>query len=249
MLFAPETVVVVTGASRGIGQAVAREMAREGATVIINYNHSKEEADRVVAGIESEGGRAFAWPADVSTEKEVVGLFRQVRSELGRLDILVNNAGITKDGWLVMMSAVKWEEVLKINLSGCFFCTREALKIMINQKKGAIVNIASTSGLAGQEGQLNYSASKGGIIAFTRGLAREVASYGVRANAVAPGFIETEMVRRLNPELLKKYLEMIPLKRLGKPEEVAYLVSFLSSDRAAYITGKVFTIDGGLINT
>lgn len=248
VLFAPGTVALVTGASRGIGRAIALDLAREGATVVINYSSSAEQAARTAAEIEAAGGQAVAWPANVAEEKEVVSLFRRVRSELGRLDILVNNAGIIKDGWLMMMGASKWDEVINVNLRGCFLCTREAMKIMANQKQGVIINIASTSGVAGQEGQLNYSASKGGIIAFTRGLAREGAPHGIRANAVAPGFIETDMVRRMDPARLKQYIEMIPLKRMGKPEEVAYLVSFLASPRAAYITGKVFTIDGGLIS-
>ncbi|MEW6695871.1 MAG: 3-oxoacyl-[acyl-carrier-protein] reductase [Bacillota bacterium] len=247
MYFNSDTVALVTGASRGIGRAVALDLALEGATVVVNYGSSAEEADRTVEQIKQTGGRAISLPANVAEEKEVTALFRKIRTELGRLDILVNNAGITKDGWLMMMSGGKWDEVINVNLRGCFLCTREAMKIMAHQKEGTIINIASTSGVAGQEGQLNYSASKGGIISFTKGLAREGAPYGIRTNAVAPGFIETDMVKRMDRARLNQYIEMIPLKRLGKPEEVAYLVSFLASPRAAYITGKVFTIDGGLI--
>lgn len=249
MYFTPETVALVTGASRGIGRAIARELARCGAKVVVNYSSSAQQAETLVEEICSEGGQAWAWPANVAEEKEVVTLFRQVRNELGRLDILVNNAGIIRDGWLMMMGTTKWDEVINVNLRGCFLCSREAMKIMAHQKQGVIVNITSTSGLAGQEGQLNYAAAKGGIVSFTKGLAREAAPHGVRVNAVAPGFIETDMVKRMEPARLKQYIELIPLKRMGRPEEVAYLVSFLASSRAAYITGKVFTIDGGLINS
>ena len=161
MFFTSDTVALVTGASRGIGRAIARELAGEGAMVVVGYNSNAEEAARTVAGIEASGGRAVAWAANVATEKEVVALFRKIRSELGRLDILVNNAGIIKDGWLIMMGVAKWDEVINTNLRGCFLCSREALKVMANQKRGVVVNIASTSGVAGQEGQLNYSASKG----------------------------------------------------------------------------------------
>lgn len=247
MLFDSEQVAVVTGSSRGIGRAIALELAKEGATVVVHYGRKEDEAQATLKEIEDLGGHGMIIKADVSQEKEVASMFRTIRKEFGRVDVVVNNAGIIKDGYLTMMSSQKWDDVININLRGCFLCSREAVKAMVSAKHGAIVNIASTSGIAGQEGQLNYSASKGGIITFTKGLAREVARYNIRANAVAPGFIQTDMVKQMEPEILNKFIELIPMKRMGKPEEVGRLVSFLASENASYITGKVFTIDGGLI--
>ena len=245
-MFNGDEVALVTGASRGIGKAIALDLATYGIKVIIHYRSQIEAAEQVAAQIHEAGGMAEIMQADISQESDVQHMFREVKRQHARLDILVNNAGITKDGFITIMSESKWQEVIDTNLKGTFLCTREAIKIMHRQKHGCIINIASTSGLTGQPGQLNYSASKGGLIAFTKGLAREVAPQGIRANAVAPGFTQTDMTRQMEPAALKKFLEMVPLGRIGKPEEIAYMVTFLASPKAAYITGKVFVVDGGL---
>lgn len=246
-MFTGEEVALVTGASRGIGKAIALDLASHGVTVVVHYHSKQNEAEDTAAHIVQHGGRVLVQQANIANERDVQRMVSETKKAFGRLDILVNNAGITKDGLLMMMSESKWDEVIDTNLKGAFFCTREALKIMYRKKHGAIVNVSSTSGLSGQPGQLNYSASKGGLIAFTKGLAREAADYGVRANVVAPGFTETDMTKQMDPAILKKYLELIPLKRIGKPEEIAYMVTFLASEKASYITGKVFIVDGGLV--
>jgi len=247
-LFDGNEVALITGGSRGIGRAIAFDLAAHGVIVAITYNDNPTKAAETVALIEERGGIALAIKTNVSQEAEVKELFQQIKKKFGKLHILVNNAGITKDGFLGMMSESKWSEVINVNLGGAFLCSREAIKHMIKQKEGTIVNISSTSGVAGAKGQTNYAASKGGIISFTKSLAFEVAEYNIRANVVAPGLIETDMIKGMDSATLARLLELVPLKRIGKPEEVAYLVTFLCSKRASYITGKVFTIDGGLIN-
>jgi 3-oxoacyl-[acyl-carrier protein] reductase len=247
ILFCGDEIAIVTGASKGIGKAIAIDLAKSGITTILTYVSSKKKMDETLLEIETFGGKAVAFKMDVSDEKQVKQLFKDVKKQFRRLDILVNNSGITKDGFLPLMSSAKWDDVVNINLRGTFLCSREAVKQMMINKKGVIINIASTSGISGVRGQVNYSASKGGIISFTKSLALEVAEHNIRANVVAPGFIETDMTKGMDQATLSKMSERIPLKRMGKPEDVAGMVSFLCSERAAYITGKVHIIDGGLI--
>ncbi|MDQ0418547.1 3-oxoacyl-[acyl-carrier protein] reductase [Croceifilum oryzae] len=247
-MFEGTEVALVTGGSRGIGKAVAIDLAANGVTVVLTFSSNPRGAEQTITEIQEAGGTAHAIQVDISQEKEVKSLFKEVKTRFGRLDILVNNAGITKDGFVAVMSEAKWDDVIRVNLGGAFLCSREAVKIMMKQKSGAIINVSSTSGVAGSKGQTNYAASKGGIISFTKSLAMEVAEHNIRANVVAPGFISTDMTKGMDQAILSKMMDLVPLKRMGKPEEVAHLVTFLSSHNASYITGKVFTIDGGLIN-
>ncbi|WP_075618279.1 3-oxoacyl-[acyl-carrier-protein] reductase [Paenisporosarcina indica] len=247
-MYTGDEVAIVTGASKGIGKAIAMELTQRGVTTVLTYVSSSTQMEETLSEIKNAGGKAIAMKVDVSDEKEIKMLFKEVKKLYGRLDILVNNSGITKDGFLPLMSSAKWDDVINVNLRGTYLCTREAVKQMMIHKKGTIVNVASTSGISGARGQANYSASKGGIIAFTKSLALEASQYNIRANVVAPGFIETDMTKSMDQATLAQMMELVPLKRMGKPAEVAKLVSFLSSNDSSYITGKVFTIDGGLIN-
>jgi 3-oxoacyl-[acyl-carrier protein] reductase len=238
-------VALVTGASRGIGRAIALELAGQGAKIVVNYAQSAQAAQDVVAQIQALGQEAIALQADVSIAADVDALFKQTLATFGRLDLLVNNAGITRDGLLIRMSDEDWQAVINLNLSGVFLCCRQASKLMLKQKSGRIVNIASVSGVMGNAGQVNYSAAKAGVIGLTKALARELAPRGITVNAVAPGFIATEMVEKLNTEQIAA---LVPLKRLGTAEEVAGLVRFLGADpAAAFMTGQVLGIDGGLV--
>ncbi|MFP4101355.1 3-oxoacyl-[acyl-carrier-protein] reductase [Coleofasciculus sp.] len=240
-----DRVAIVTGASRGIGRAVALTLAAEGAKVVVNYASSSGAADEVVAGITEAGGDAIALQADVSKLEEVETLVKETKDKFGRLDVLVNNAGITRDTLLMRMKPDDWQAVIDLNLTGVFFCTRAASKIMLKQKSGRIINIASVAGQMGNPGQANYSAAKAGVIGFTKTVAKELAPRGITVNAVAPGFIETDMTKEIKSEDIIKY---IPLGRYGKPEEIAGMVRFLAADpAAAYITGQVFNVDGGMV--
>jgi 3-oxoacyl-[acyl-carrier protein] reductase len=236
---------LVTGASRGIGKAVALELAAAGATVAVNYANSNAGADAVVAEITAQGGSAYALQADVSQEEEVNALVEAVIKRSGSLDVLVNNAGITRDGLLMRMKTSDWQAVINLNLTGVFLCTRAVTRPMLKQKRGRIVNITSVVGLMGNAGQANYAAAKAGVIGFTRSSAKELASRGITVNAVAPGFIATDMTKDLQAEAL---LAAIPLGRYGEVAEVAGAVRFLAADpAAAYITGQVLQVDGGML--
>jgi len=239
-------VALVTGGSRGIGRAVALELAARGAAVVVNYNKSSEAADEVVKQIREAGGKATAFQADVSDFKQAEALVKYAVETFGDLSILVNNAGITKDMVIMMMSEADWDAVISTNLKSTFNCSKTAVKHMMRKRYGRIINIASIAGQMGNPGQTNYSASKGGQIAFTKALAREVAARNITVNAVAPGFIDTEILELMKPETLEAALKMVPLARKGKPEEIAYAVAFLASDQSAFITGQVLGVDGGM---
>lgn len=239
-------VALVTGASRGIGRAIAIALAAAGAQVVVNYARSSTAADEVVAAITQAGGTAIAIQADVSQAGQVDSLISGTIEKFGRVDILVNNAGITRDTLLLRMKPEDWQAVIDLNLTGVFLCTRAVAKLMLKQRSGRVINIASVAGQMGNPGQANYSAAKAGVIGFTKTIAKEMASRGVTVNAVAPGFIETDMTGELpnTADILK----FIPLGRFGQPEDIAGMVRFLAADpAAAYITGQVFNVDGGMV--
>jgi 3-oxoacyl-[acyl-carrier protein] reductase len=240
-------VAIVTGGSRGIGRATALLLAARGAKVVINYNKSPDEANSAIEEIKARGGTALAVQADVSVAAEAQRLVDEAVKQFGRLDILVNNAGITRDTLIMRMSEADWDAVLDTNLKGAYLCAKAAMRPMLKAKGGRIINLSSVSGQAGSGGQANYSAAKAGLIGFTKALAREVGSRSITVNAVAPGFIETDMTNVLADEFKQKALSQIPLERFGKAEEVAEAIAFLASDAAAYITGQVLAVDGGMV--
>ncbi len=239
-------VAVITGSSRGIGRQIARSMAEEGAIVIINYNGSKARADETAEEIRSFGGQAETYQCDVSDFNQAAGLMEYVVKTYGRVDILVNNAGITRDNLLMKMSEEEFDAVLNTNLKGAFNCIRHVSRQMIKQRSGKIINISSVSGVLGNAGQANYSASKAGIIGLTKSAAREMASRNITVNAIAPGFIDTEMTQVLSESVRMAAEAQIPMKRFGKTEDIANMAVFLASEKAGYITGQVIHVDGGM---
>src|SRR5215210_1324577 len=240
-------VALVTGGGRGIGRAIALHLARDGVAVAVNYRGSEAAAAEVVRQIEADGGRAVALAADVAVAGEATRLVNDAVARLGRLDILVNNAGITRDNLAMRLSEEDWDAVLDTNLKGAFFCAKAALRPLLKAREaGRIVNISSVAGLVGNAGQANYAAAKAGLLGLTKSLAREVASRGITVNAVAPGFVTTEMTDALPEELREAAVKMIPLGRFGAPEDIAEAVAFLASPAARYITGQVLSVDGGM---
>ncbi|MFM7466105.1 MAG: 3-oxoacyl-[acyl-carrier-protein] reductase [Cyanobium sp.] len=238
-------VALVTGASRGIGRAIAQELAAAGAEVVVNYARSPEAAADVVEGIVKAGGQAWSYQANVAEEMDVEAMVQDIVGRRGKIDVLVNNAGITRDGLVMRMKTADWQTVIDLNLTGCFLTTRAVSKLMLKARRGRIINITSVVALMGNPGQANYSAAKAGLIGLTRSNAAEFASRGVTVNAVAPGFIESEMTASLDQEPI---LKAIPLGRMGHPQEVAGVVRFLAADpAAAYITGQVLQVDGGMV--
>ncbi len=241
-----DKVAIVTGASRGIGRAIALELGRQGASVVVNYRKNQQAAEEVVQAIQEAGGKATLFQADVGDFAQAEGLVKFAVEHFGDLHILVNNAGITRDGLIMTMKESDWDDVIRTNLKSTFNCSRAAVRHMMRRRYGRIINITSVAGQMGNAGQTNYSASKAGQIGFTKALAREVAARNVTVNAVAAGYIETDIWASVPEDARQAVLGMIPLKRKGQPEEIAKAVAYLASDDAAYVTGHVLTVDGGM---
>lgn len=238
---------LVTGASRGIGRAIALELAQHGANVAVNYAGSEEKAQSVVNDIEKLGRTSFKVQADVANESDVKAMVKQTIDTFGSLDILINNAGITSDNLLMRMKEEEFDQVINTNLKGVFLCMKAVTRSMMRQRSGKIVNVASIVGVSGNPGQANYVAAKAGVIGMTKSIAQELASRNIHVNAVAPGFISTDMTDALSDEQREQMLSMIPLARLGEPEDVAKVVRFLASDDASYLTGQTIHVDGGMV--
>lgn len=241
-----DRIAIVTGASRGIGRAIAVELARRGATVVINYNQSRDAAEELASEISEIGGQSKVFQADVSSFEQAQDLVKSTVSKFGQLDILINNAGITRDKFIIMMSEDDWDAVQATNIKGTFNCSKAAIRHMMRKRYGRIINITSVAGQMGNVGQTNYSASKAAQIGFTKALAREVASRNITVNAIAAGYIDTDIWSSVSEEIQGSLVQLIPLGRKGEPEEIAYLTAFLASEQAAYITGQVIGVDGGM---
>jgi 3-oxoacyl-[acyl-carrier protein] reductase len=241
-----ERIAIVTGASRGIGRGIALELARRGATVIVNYQSSADAANEVVGLITADGGKAQAVQADVGQEEDVTRLIKTTIDAYGKVDILVNNAGTTRDNLIMRMDAADFDTVIQTNLRSTWLCSKAVIRDMMRKRYGRIINVTSVSGIMGNGGQTNYSASKAGIIGLTKALAREVASRGITVNAVAPGFVATDLTASLPEDIAKKVNENIPLGRWATVEDVALATAFLASNDASYITGHILNVDGGL---
>ena len=239
-------VILISGASRGIGRAIALRFGRDGARVAINYRHNRAAAEATAADVVGAGGEALLLPADVADATAVSGMFETLMARWGKIDVLVNNAGIVRDTLLLRMSEEDWDAVLETNVRSAFLCTRAALRPMLRQRSGRIINLASISGIRGNAGQANYAASKAALIGFTKSVAREAASRGVTVNAVAPGLIDTDITNTMPEKAREAIIEQIPLGRMGTVEEVAALVAFLASPEAGYVTGQAIVMDGGL---
>ena len=241
-----DKVAIITGAARGIGFSIAEMLSEQGATSII-IDLDQEAVDAAIKQIDDMGNRAIGFVADVTNSDEIASIFKEIHKEFGKIDILINNAGITKDGLLMKMKESDWDAVMNVNLKGTFICTQKVCRYMMKSLSGVILNIASVVGIMGNAGQANYAASKGGIIAFTKSSAKEFASRNIKVNAIAPGFIQTEMTDKLPQEVIDNYSAAIPLSRMGAAKDVANLCVFLASEEAGYITGQTIQVDGGLI--
>ncbi len=240
-------VAIVTGASRGIGRSVAIALGKAGAKVVVNYAGNLAAAEEVKATIENAGGQAIIVQADVANEEAVAALVKQTTETFGRIDILVNNAGITRDNLLMRMKEGDWDAVMNTNLKGIFMCTKAVSRVMMKQKYGKMINMTSVVGITGNAGQCNYAAAKAGVIGFTKSMAKELASRGITVNAIAPGFIDTDMTAVLSEELKDNLVTQVPIGRLGSPDDIAAAVLFLVSDSANYITGQTLNVDGGMV--
>ncbi|MEN8699418.1 3-oxoacyl-[acyl-carrier-protein] reductase [Bacillus infantis] len=238
---------IVTGASRGIGREIALELARQGANVAVNFSGSEAKANETVEEIKALGRDAFAVKADVSDSEAVTAMMKDTLEKFGSIDILVNNAGITRDNLLMRMKEEEWDEVISINLKGVFLCTKAATRQMMKQRSGRIINVSSIVGVSGNPGQANYVAAKAGVIGLTKTSAKELASRGITVNAIAPGFISTDMTDKLNEEVKEQMLSGIPLGRLGEPSDIAKVALFLASEDSRYMTGQTLHVDGGMV--